>query len=1062
MATTSSSQGGGFRRGLSARIGHLRRKFHHHSDKPGAQSPYIPSEGQEVIDNVRSSNRVSDVSQKLVATENHDHTSLEQTSHRTGQPRHETTDGSTLADDVGNVTNHTDLWSAAYREAVESLGKDIDLAILKGSSTAQLLERLEDIDKEANQESVLLRGIAYLRSIQVPLERFKLALDLASPLSNLDPTASTVLGVVRSVTAIAISCATADLEFAKQIGEMLEQISYIDDCDTLGQRTNKTDIHKALVSVYREILEFYIAAHGILSERGRKLAIKMILETDRLPSIVRSFLEQAEKLRKLIEKATWEIVEDIKTMLFDREISRWLNGSRMTAQSQYHALLQALRADEACESLLTHPNFIEWYRASDSQQLVLLGEMGSGKTIAMAYFVDELNRRDEHQLPRPKVCYYYCRDDDTGQVTNILSTLILALLEQLSGLKRTFYDWYKEKQAHGIVEPATNVRLLKEFLESVLITLDRLLFIVVDGLDECDSMSRNTLLEYLKHLSTKTPRLKILLSSRPQEEILEKLNRVPRIDMRSDAVRDSVIVRHTVEGRLSHLSADLRDLVTKTLSSRAKGSAIWSKMAIELIQVRKISAPGPMRRFLDEMPVPGQLSSLYDKLLLRNSSDDIENQELATAALKFLAVACRPLSILELAWAVAFTTARGRINTVAALSELVDHQRITSLIHPFINRIDFKDVRKRQVQLVHQSVREYIVQKCSPVQHSAASIAPDQSNTHNSDILEAFVLDICMDYLLLDEVGTIPLFSEEQRAIDELPQDSDLFSDIGPYEYDRYCTWETWEEDMICYDPTERGFGEFFVYASSYWLKHLGVVESHLLPPLAKIETLCQAGSTRLDNWINQHCRPGCAIKARFEFDSALYDPLSITALFGSDRLLLNLLETSTFDSDKYLTSPAMSAADQIIQWGDLSRLKILLLEERLRHQLRNPEFFHLIIRQWFNIRTRHGDWEPAFSLVDFLLDTMIQEQWGHKLLCIAARYNCIPMVQRLLNQSKRKPELKSELLRAFETLGDEVREDYLDDTESVMRKEGFEDHLHCLNNRQAARNFQLSYNAYE
>jgi hypothetical protein len=87
------------------------------------------------------------------------------------------------------MTTYTDLWSAAYREAVESFGKDIDVAILKGSSAAQLLEKLEDIDKEATQES---------------LERFKLALDLASPLGSLDPTASTVLGVVRSVTAVSL------------------------------------------------------------------------------------------------------------------------------------------------------------------------------------------------------------------------------------------------------------------------------------------------------------------------------------------------------------------------------------------------------------------------------------------------------------------------------------------------------------------------------------------------------------------------------------------------------------------------------------------------------------------------------------------------------------------------------------------------------------------------------------------------------------------------------------------------------------------------------------------
>lgn len=63
---------------------------------------------------------------------------------------------------------------------------------------------LESIDSETTRKSAFLRGVAYLRSIQVPLERFKLALDLASPLANLDPVASTVIGVVRSVTAVRI------------------------------------------------------------------------------------------------------------------------------------------------------------------------------------------------------------------------------------------------------------------------------------------------------------------------------------------------------------------------------------------------------------------------------------------------------------------------------------------------------------------------------------------------------------------------------------------------------------------------------------------------------------------------------------------------------------------------------------------------------------------------------------------------------------------------------------------------------------------------------------------
>ena len=79
--------------------------------------------------------------------------------------------------------------------------------------------------------------------------------------------------------------------------------------------------------MYQKILEFYKAAHEILTRRGGKLAMKMILETDRLPQIIQDFLGRADILRKLIEKATWEIVEDIKAMLYDRESKHSLTHS---------------------------------------------------------------------------------------------------------------------------------------------------------------------------------------------------------------------------------------------------------------------------------------------------------------------------------------------------------------------------------------------------------------------------------------------------------------------------------------------------------------------------------------------------------------------------------------------------------------------------------------------------------------------------------------------------------------------------------------------------------------
>ena len=158
------------------------------------------------------------------------------------------------------------------------------------------------------------------------------------------------------------------------------------------------------------------------------------------------------------------------------------------------------------------------------------------------------------------------------------------------------------------------------------------------------------------------------------------------------------------------------------------------------------------------------------------------------------------------------------------------------LILPFVSRVDFSDVTKRQVRLTHQSVKEFIIDEWTtnqahPQLQDSISADNDQTICHQRFAsLEALILDICIRYLLLDEIGNRDLFSEEQVAIAELPQEPNLFNDNeGAVEYNPYCTWETWEEDMICYNPTERGFGEFFVYASS-WLDSTPQLDSAKLP----------------------------------------------------------------------------------------------------------------------------------------------------------------------------------------------------------------------------------------
>ncbi|KPA38773.1 nacht nucleoside triphosphatase [Fusarium langsethiae] len=960
----------------------------------------------------------------------------------------------------------SDLWSKAYREAVQNMGQDVDVAILKGENIAQLFKELEGVDKDATDESVFLRGVRYLHSIQVPLERFKLALDLTAPLTALEPTTSTVFGVIRGVTAVAISISTADLDFAKKIGEMLEQISYIDDCDTLGQRENRADIHRALVSVYQKLLEFYVSAYEFLSKRRTRLVLAVISDTGTLPDIVKDFLKQAEHLRSIVEKATLDIVQDIKAMLYDEKISQWLGHDKLSQQSLHHTSLQSLRANLACEFLLEKPEFKNWYRASDSQQLAILGDTGSGKSIMMGFLIDQLSRRRYHQLPRPMILYHYCQNDETGQALYIFSSLILSLLQQCEGLKKTFFDWYKQDLLTGNFEPSTNAHKLVGFFQRTVEELDRPLFLVVDGLDECDTGSRNVLLESLQGLSQKTSGLKVVLSSRPWSEILNQLDGIPKIYVGADPERDRIIAEKTVETKLAHLAADIKQLVVERLSSFAQGSAIWTKMTVEAIATQKIMARGRMKKFLDNMPQPRELSELYASLFIRCAGEEPEAQNMAATALEILGTARRRLSILELAWAVALGTADPDVTTVAEVAELVDDQGVMALIQPFVASIDFNDLKKHQVIVVHQSVKEFILNELSlsrPGLQNVEKLPTAGGKTAAPPIasrLENNIFNICVRYLLLDEINHVPLFSDEQIAIEELPQDVDLFNDDNDAAaYTTDCSWEDWEEGMIRYDPADRGFGELFVYASCHWINHFRSVTAGPLPDLRSVEKLCQANSTRLHNWTSQNSRPDCVVQARFEFDGSLYDPLSITSLYGSEVLLLKMLETSEFESHKFLSNTAMLAADQVLQWGDLCRLRMLFFGRGTGRHLQNLDFFRRIIDSWrFSKQNYSQDWDAAFGIINDIPDILIREGWGNELLCLAASRGCLPVIERLMRIAQQNIDLRQELLRGpqrqprslthqvHQSIGEAVLAGHVDVVEYLLEQEGIETHLHHRN----------------
>ncbi|KAI4268987.1 MAG: hypothetical protein LQ337_007536 [Flavoplaca oasis] len=965
-----------------------------------------------------------------------------------------------VVEDDTDAAGSTDLWSAAYREAVGSFGEEAKSVVLKAQRIEELFTSLEETNGKVAGDSLFGRGVQRLGA---PLRNFKLALDMASPFTSIEPTASTAVGVVSSVTAIAIAICGAEEALNAQIVTMLEHVAIIDECDTLGQKLDAgSNIYKALVPVYKDLLNFYIAAQKILTNKAFVFALVCEQLRQRLPTIVSDFLEHAASLKSRIANATLELVADIKNILQDNKIQKLLGVTKDKRRSELHCELRELRASDACKWIAADSKFLAWYNAATSERLVIFGNMGCGKTIITAHVIEELIHLNNYRLPRALICYHYCVDNETGKLLYIYSSLILQLLDQQEGLKVEFDKWYDNARESELLNPAQSSVDLGNFFSTCVETLSRELFVVIDGLDECDSGSQKELISLLDSLSKKTSRLKVFFSSRPQEGIESLLQGSTEIRWVPTQERDAIIVGHTVKRCLREFPIAIQSLVTERLSESAQGSAIWVKLTVELIQKRKIQAIGPMKTFLADIPSPAALSQLYAKLFAHLVGDDLDNKQLVSNALEILAVARRPLSILELGWAIALNNPCIGVPTVKALEDYVDEKRALSLLQPFLSQINFQDTKKNQVKLVHHSLKELILREVPSNWAQSQNIGDKQRVRKRQPELEAAILHVCVKYLLLDDFNQNDLFSEEgvtAQRLQELPgfglfDDSDEDDQQLDSPKKSSDLEKKQEAEQLYYDPSERGFGEFFVYASCFWVDHFKVSAPELLPNTSDIVTLCRAKSKRLQNWIGQYCRPDCTIMPEFDLDSDFLDPLVIVSLYGSEIALKKLLQDHDVGSKEFLIDSVKETIRQIIYRGDISRLRILFRDTQVGPRVRTFGFFCQIMELWARSdRDRHSrELEGLFDLVVDIFDILIRKEWGNEFLCMAVSYGCLPIVERLFEEAAHNLAMRNELLRDLQrdgnrpdhhqSVGEAVWNNHVGVLRYLLRQDGIEVHL--------------------
>ena len=263
------------------------------------------------------------------------------------------------------------------------------------------------------------------------------------------------------------------------------------------------------------------------------------------------------------------IMEDLSIQQEERRLRRraittWLS-SRDFAEHQAEIIGNTHQATGVW--FTNHPLFLTWLHGSN-QTLFCPGPSESGKTFIAAIVVNYLW---EHiQAEGIGVAYFYCDTQKRANesVVKIAATILRQLVQQHSSIPSTVAALY-ERYA-GLGKRASLDEIVRAL--QVVISDYTQIYLVIDGLDEYPKYIGFHLLSVCRQLQSTGP-VRLMVTSRPESEILQHFKAVPTLEIRAESSDLSPYVADQISRlpRNELLSDELRREIVHRISTRAGG-----------------------------------------------------------------------------------------------------------------------------------------------------------------------------------------------------------------------------------------------------------------------------------------------------------------------------------------------------------------------------------------------------------------------------------------------------------------------------------------------------------
>jgi WD40 repeat protein len=345
----------------------------------------------------------------------------------------------------------------------------------------------------------------------------------------------------------------------------------------------------------------------------------------------------------------------------------------------------------SCEWLLDEPVLADFLQGpKQSHFLWCTGRPGSGKSVFASSVVNHLRDYDA------QCAFYFFRfgNDTQNSLSSFLVSVAYQFAEQLPLYRTRLLQLFD--QGLSLQKSAPRLIWQKLFLSTLFkMDLPEPLYLIVDGLDECDTSA--LLLKLLGDTPNSKTKFRVMLVSRKTQSLtsgLEKLSKIITLQTFSlDDVDEDL--RMYVEDEIQTMRGDqtFKDRIAERILAKADGNFLWTNLVLK--EVLQCHTETEIEDALND--VPEDLEHLYgrmDAALARSSRPT--DQALACTILMWVVCSHHRLNLEQLGDALK-----------PEYAEVLDLRLTISQVCGEFIIID----NKGKVSMIHATARDFLTEK---------------------------------------------------------------------------------------------------------------------------------------------------------------------------------------------------------------------------------------------------------------------------------------------------------------------------------------------------------------